>query len=559
MPWHARSARLIVAGAIVLCPWPLSGQSPGSAPQAAPPAQNPDPPRQEPIAPQALQATQHPAVPRNLDDYWLVPSAKERAAGKDSPLGAAATAYVAGDYGLTLSALRRASAPGPLQQYALFYEGVANLRLSRGAEAQQAFDTVIALAPEGYLSVGAVLGKADANELIGNHRAAADLYERASTLKPLAPDDVLARLGRSALAARTMRRAANAFLRVYYEFPLTDAATGRWPRSCATLQDQIIHSSYKPDLGRAQILFGARRYADARSALPGLRSQVERRRSGAGRSPHRRVRLLPEALCRRARRAGAVSRSRLAAGRSALLLPERAARARRTTIEYVSLTRALVDDFPDSSWSEEALNNLGTHYIVTNEDELAAKTFKRDATRSSRPASARERAAWKYGWWAYKTGDYAETVRVFESAAASVPALGLPAVVPVLGGARARQAGRRAPRPSRACASSTPTTRTRITAGSRSEQLAPQPAALSTRDAVRRGRAGQLGRPQRPRPQPIRRRTRVIRLLLADRPVRRCAERAALRAAAPGAPRRASKRRWRGCTTRRASCAAPSR
>ena len=40
--------------------------------------------------------------------------------------------------------------------------------------------------------------------------------------------------------------------------------------------------------------------------------------------------------------------------------------------QYVALTQALVRDFPDSSWSEEALNNLGTHYILTNEDELAA-------------------------------------------------------------------------------------------------------------------------------------------------------------------------------------------
>src|SRR4029079_4796331 len=58
MPVLARSASLIVAGAIVLCPWSLSGQSPGVEATAAPAAQTPDPPRQEPIASQALQATQ---------------------------------------------------------------------------------------------------------------------------------------------------------------------------------------------------------------------------------------------------------------------------------------------------------------------------------------------------------------------------------------------------------------------------------------------------------------------------------------------------------------------
>ena len=32
-----------------------------------------------------------------------------------------------------------------------------------------------------------------------------------------------------------------------------------------------------------------------------------------------------------------------------------------------------------------------------------------------------ERAAWKIGWWAYRNGNYAETVRVFEGAAANFP------------------------------------------------------------------------------------------------------------------------------------------
>ncbi len=58
--------------------------------------------------------------------------------------------------------------------------------------------------------------------------------------------------------------------------------------------------------------------------------------------------------------------------------------------EYVALTRALVTDFPDSSWSEEALNNLGTHYILKNEDELAAQVFAE--LYQSFPNGARRRA-----------------------------------------------------------------------------------------------------------------------------------------------------------------------
>ena len=66
-------------------------------------------------------------------------------------------------------------------------------------------------------------------------------------------------------------------------------------------------------------------------------------------------------------------------------------------------TRALVDEFPDSSWAEEALNNLGTYYILTNEDELAATAFRELYEKF--PAGARaERAAWKYGWYQYTIG-----------------------------------------------------------------------------------------------------------------------------------------------------------
>ena len=116
--------------------------------------------------------------------------------------------------------------------------------------------------------------------------------------------------------------------------------------------------------------------------------------------------------------------------------------------QYVSLTRALVNDFPDSTWSEDALNNLGTYYIVSNEDELAAQAFKECFERFPGGQHA-QRTAWKYGWWAYKTGNYAETVRVFEGAATSFPALGLSPVIFVLGGARARSAGERATAESR--------------------------------------------------------------------------------------------------------------
>ena len=71
-----------------------------------------------------------------------------------------------------------------------------------------------------------------------------------------------------------------------------------------------------------------------------------------------------------------VSRPGVAQGRSAVLLSQRAARPRRARPGRRRSRAPCVADFPDSSWAGEALNNLGTHYIVTNQDDLAAQTFK---------------------------------------------------------------------------------------------------------------------------------------------------------------------------------------
>ena len=57
---------------------------------------------------------------------------------------------------------------------------------------------------------------------------------------------------------------------------------------------------------------------------------------------------------------------------------------------------------------------------LSNQDELAAQAFKECFERFPGGQHA-QRVAWKYGWWAYKTGNYAETVRVFEGAAATFP------------------------------------------------------------------------------------------------------------------------------------------
>jgi soluble lytic murein transglycosylase len=378
------------------------------APQSAPPP--------------LLAPTEHPALPERESDLWLVPSDSDRAARTTAayqPLSDAAARYRAGDYAGALALASRPSlADTPLADYAKYYAGLAQLRLGQAADARGTLESIVSAKPEGYIGIGAALAAGEAAEAVVDYAAAARWYERLAADQAAVSEEILTRLGRAALAAGDRRKAADAYLRVYYEFALTDAATAAAPE-LASLSDQLERTSYTSDLGRAQMLFGARRYTEARAAFADLQRLAE--------GDDKELVDLRVAECD-------YNQKRYAAARDGVRpYLEKAARKAEAKFfylsairelgdhdEYVALARALVSEFPDSSWAEEALNNLGTHYILANEDELAAQVF-REAYEKFPSGSRAERAAWKYGWYEYKTGNYAETVRVFESAAAQFP------------------------------------------------------------------------------------------------------------------------------------------
>ena len=365
-----------------------------------------------------LKPTVHAALPQNIDDYWFAPRAGDRGA-RNGILAQTAEAYGSGNYAASLAYARQAvAAGGPLLPYAQLYLGQSQVRLGSAADAEKTFDAILDRKPEGYLSVAATIGKAEALELNGRPAAAADLYQKLSTHKSVSPEDILTRLGRAAQAAGDRGRAAEAWLRVYYEFPLTEAAKTA-ASALGPLQDIITKEGYKRDLGRALILFGAKRYTDARSALVELRPQVS--------GDDKEVVELRIAECDYFLKRYAAARDGVepylenASRRAeAQFFHLSAMRGLGDHDETTRLTRALVDAFPDSSWSSEALNNLGTSYIVADEDDLAAQTFKELYEKFPSGPYA-ERSAWKYGWRSYTAGNYAETVRVFEGAAATFP------------------------------------------------------------------------------------------------------------------------------------------
>jgi soluble lytic murein transglycosylase len=406
----------VFAGSVV-----AAQQQPPTQPPVAPPptveTQQPTTIPALPVEPEPLRPTLHAALPQNIEDYWFAPAKGERA--RATTLTDAAALYTAGNYAGALTRARAAmGVAGELDVYAQYYVGVSELRLAHAAEAEKAFEAVLAKKPEGALSADAAIGRAEAMELRGDHAGAVEVYDSLASNKGAIHEEVLARLARAAAAAGDRKRAAEAWLKVYYEFPLSDAASNA-ESALNSLQDVILKKDDKLDLGRALMLFGAKRYPEARNAFQDLQPRV----SGDDR----------ELVDLRIAECDFFLKHHAAARDEVRPYLEKASRKAEAKFFYLSalralgdqdqaatLTSALVGEFPDSSWSDEALNNLGTQYIVTNQDDLAAATFKESYEKFPNGPHA-ERAAWKYGWWAYTTGKYAETARVFEAAAAAFP------------------------------------------------------------------------------------------------------------------------------------------
>ena len=334
-------------------------------------------------------------------------------------LAEAVKQFEAGKYA---DALRLASQPSlastPLGGYAAYYSGLAQLRLLKTSEARETFESLMDRKPAGALALSVALAAGEAAETAADQAAALEVYERLAADKLVVSDEVLSRLGRTALALKDEKKAADAYARLYYEYPLTSAGAAAAGQLDA-LASQVTRRGYDADIGRAQMFYGAGRYEEAKAAFAAVRPNV----SGDDRElVNLRIAesdyfLRNYAAARDALRPYTERASRLAEARFFYL---GAIRELGDHPQYIALSRALVSEFPQSSWAEEALNNLGTHYILQDEDDAAAETFK-ELYEKFPNGRRSERAAWKYGWATYKARDYAETIRVFESAAVAFP------------------------------------------------------------------------------------------------------------------------------------------
>ena len=354
------------------------------------------------------------------------------------------------DSALTLAS-RPALATSALADYAAYYKGLAQLRLNRAADARTTFEALRERNPWAIVSVSAALGAAEAATALADHDKALTIYEKLTADKTTVNEQILARQAETARVLGDRKKTAEALLRIYYEFPLTDAAIAA-AAELEPLRDIIQRQGYKLDLGRAAQLYGARRYSDARAAFVAVQAE-------AGGDDRELADLrIAESDYFLQRYAAAVDGLRPWLDRAARQAEARffylsALRGLGKDDEFLAQTQALVPDFPDSTWSEEALNNLGTYYIVKNDDAQAAKVFV-ELYREIPEWPARRARRMEVGLVGVQERQVRRDGSRFRKRRRGVSSLGLPAAIPLLVGALARQAWRRGPRLNRGFASS---------------------------------------------------------------------------------------------------------
>jgi soluble lytic murein transglycosylase len=361
--------------------------------------------------------TVHPPVPRDLASLWLVPDARPvpPLLLKNFVRGielVEAESFAEARPLLAAPALART----PVAEYARYYTALIDLRRGEAVRAREAFRAIVAAQPAGVLGEWALVGEAMAAEQAGDFPAAAALYETLSKNKPEEPDTVLLGQARSLAAGGNRERALQVYRDLYYGYPTSDVAGDA--RAQMTALGGVAARDDAQELARAERLFTARRYTDALAAFEALPA-----RSG----DERELVALRIAECHhylgRHRQAVTALQPYLSGAKreaEARFFHLTATRALGDPAGYVAAAKALATDFKTGAWTEETLNNLATHYIVTDDDPTAGTVFADYLERFPRGKYG-ARAAWRLGWWRYRAGDFEAAAAIFDRAAVHFP------------------------------------------------------------------------------------------------------------------------------------------
>jgi soluble lytic murein transglycosylase len=380
-----------------------------------------------PSAARELRPTIHPPLPATPDAYWLVPSTGWRPASLVVRKAAGDLARAIGliNDNKAVQALplihESVLASTPLHRHAIYVHGLAEMALQRYADARHSCASAREGAPDGALAERALLCEADAAMAVGDAAAAAALYVSLTAPKVAADDDVLLRLARAATISGDTARATAAWERLYFEFPATEGAAAAVMVMGVASPEQMAQGTprFDAELARAERLFAARRFPLAQDGFDRLVSQA------TGDTLELISLRLAECDYFQKRYARAVERTRpfltdASRRAEAMFFSLSATRGLGGDVAFVGLVRELVVAFPSSSWAEDALNDLGSYYVVTNDDMAADEVFRELLERFPTGRYA-ARAGWKVGWWAFKHGRFSEAADVFEQSAINFP------------------------------------------------------------------------------------------------------------------------------------------
>ncbi len=351
-------------------------------------------------------------------ELWMAPSPDAVAAR--TRLARAVSDLAEGRAADALPVFIGASSDQVIGGYARLFAARAYLALSKPADVARTVASIMSATPSDALAESALNLAVEAGSLEGDRRAVFDALKTLAARPNSAPASAEFRLLQAANGQNDRATALASFRRLYFDFPAAEEAFDAVEEMARTGVAPPVPSrdDAARHLARAEALFAAAKYADARAGFAAVQTVAP-----AEAREQVRLRLAQCDLFLKKHAAAAPDLRALAdtpSSRSseAAYYYLSAAKGLGRTAEYVSLARDAAGRL-DPPWAERALNDLGTHFILADEDGKAADVFAEQYARFPVGAFA-DRAAWRAGWWAYKEKRYAETVRIFESAALSM-------------------------------------------------------------------------------------------------------------------------------------------
>ena len=369
-----------------------------------------------------LVATAHPPLPAAPSLYWFVPESGRSARGLDAAakrLAQGAQFISNNDFAAGLPLI---SAPDlgdqNLANYATYYRGVGQIGLGRYDEAMTTLSLLASRPLQGALKELATLQLAEAALARGLPERVEPALVQLTLDKLANPEDVWLMRARVEDAAGHKAHALESYRRLYYDYPLsaqTAAATAAIGRLRTGDLDQP--EPFERGLARAERFYSAKRWADAKLSFSALiPNDADGRELVALRVAESDYYLGARRQAREALRP-LLEGSRAAEARYISAL---ATKALGDQSGYVKQARDLANDYPDSPWTEDALNGLAQDFVVSDADAEADAVF-RQLLRAFPRGRYTDRAAWKVGWRAYRAGEFAEAADVFDNAAVRAP------------------------------------------------------------------------------------------------------------------------------------------